>query len=105
MDGSATKRSYYIGTEADLITDSQGRKCVRAYVYYNSISNRVAVLDRVVTAADIGVTPEAHSNSYSLYCSAVETGSTGVKTVRFTIQYSASQSVPFSSGSRYTFWR
>ena len=39
--------------------------------------------------------------SATLYCSEITTGSTGVKTVRLTVQYSASQSVPFSVGKNY----
>ena len=44
----------------------------------------------------------AYSHSASLYCYEITTGSTGVKTVRFSVQYSASQSVPFSTGSNYS---
>ena len=44
----------------------------------------------------------SYSHSASLYCYEITTGSTGVKTCRFSVQYSASQSVPFSSGHSYS---
>ena len=47
-------------------------------------------------------TGSSYSNSATLYCYEITTGSTGVKTVRLSVQYSASQSVPFSSGKNYT---
>ena len=47
--------------------------------------------------------PTSYSRSATLYCYEVTTGSSGVKTVRFSVQYSATQSNPFSQGSSYTF--
>ena len=44
----------------------------------------------------------SYSHSATLYCYEITTGSTGVKTCRFSVQYSASQSVPFSSGHSYS---
>ena len=44
----------------------------------------------------------SYSHSASLYCYEISTGGTGVKTVRFSVQYSASQSVPFSTGRSYS---
>ena len=43
----------------------------------------------------------SYTHSASLYCYEISTGASGVKTVRFSVQYSASQSVPFSTGRSY----
>ena len=55
VDGQVVTRDYYIGSEANLVTDNSGRKCVRCYVYYNSTNNRIAVLDRIVNVSDLGL--------------------------------------------------
>ena len=44
----------------------------------------------------------SYSHSASLYCYEISTGSSGVKTCRFSVQYSATQSVPFSTGHSYS---
>ena len=44
----------------------------------------------------------SYSHSASLYCYEISTGGSGVKTVRFSVQYSATQSVPFSTGRSYS---
>lgn len=97
-------RNFFIGSEPNLVTIDD-KKYVRCYVYYGSnTSNRVATLDRLVTAADLGITPESHTKNVRMRCAAVEYGSTGTKTVRFTVGYSATQSPPFSAGNDYTFY-
>ena len=45
---------------------------------------------------------QSYSHSASLYCYEISTGSSGVKTCRFSVQYSATQSVPFSTGHSYS---
>ena len=45
---------------------------------------------------------QSYSHSATLYCYEISTGSSGVKTCRFSVQYSATQSVPFSTGRSYS---
>jgi hypothetical protein len=44
-----------------------------------------------------------YANSVTLYCSNITTNNNGVKTVTFTVNYSASQNVPFTKSKSYNF--
>jgi len=70
-------------------------------------SNYNIVWSGTVTGSGSGSTSGSgtttYANSVTLYCSNITTNNNGVKTVTFTVNYSASQNVPFTKSKSYNF--